>query len=180
MTVDKEILAWAKQVNSGKPAKKKATKKKRGKGGNHGKNAAKREKLRQSRKEFYMSHEWRKLRAKALEHYGCKCMMCGRSPQTHKVILHVDHIKPRSKHPELSLEFSNLQILCEDCNLGKSNRYDTDWRPKDLDIEESIATYEEEYNILLDALELIAHYHKNESSEVASRAIRKAKNLKEL
>lgn len=47
--------------------------------------------------------------------------------------MHVDHIKPRSKYPELELEFTNLQILCADCNLGKRNHDSIDWRgvPKD-------------------------------------------------
>ena len=78
--------------------------------------------------EFYRSKEWLILRVKVLEKYGCECMMCGRSRKVHKVVLHVDHIKPRSKYPELALDFNNLQILCEDCNIGKGNKYKTDWR----------------------------------------------------
>ncbi len=78
--------------------------------------------------DFYKSDKWRSLRYKALSlNDGC-CVLCGRSKAKHGVVLHVDHIKPRSKHPELELELSNLQILCEDCNLGKSNRDRTDWR----------------------------------------------------
>ena len=80
-------------------------------------------------KDFYFSREWRRLRVKVLERYECKCMMCGRSPHSHGIVIHVDHIKPKSKHPELALNFDNLQLLCEDCNLGKSNKFDTDWRP---------------------------------------------------
>ncbi|MFC6439812.1 HNH endonuclease [Bowmanella sp. JS7-9] len=34
-------------------------------------------------------------------------------------MLHVDHVKPRAKFPELALDINNLQILCETCNLGK-------------------------------------------------------------
>lgn len=82
---------------------------------------------------FYTSEQWRALRFKVLSRYECKCMMCGRSPRDHSIVLHVDHIKPRSKHPELSLCFDNLQILCEDCNLGKGNTDDTDYRPRDRD-----------------------------------------------
>ena len=108
------------------------------KGKNRGKNKAKRKKItRFDNESFYTSRNWRELRARVLEKYECKCMMCGRSPKAHKVIIHVDHIKPRSKHPELSLTFNNLQLLCEDCNLGKSNKYDTDWRP-DLDKQDEI------------------------------------------
>jgi len=78
---------------------------------------------------FYKSREWRELRVAVLEKYECKCMMCGCSPKEHGIVVHVDHIKPRSTHPHLELQADNLQILCEDCNLGKSNYYITDWRP---------------------------------------------------
>lgn len=73
---------------------------------------------------FYRSPEWRKLRYEVLVSYEKKCMICGNTDK-----LHVDHIKPMSKFPELKLDFNNLQILCEDCNMGKGNRCDKDFRP---------------------------------------------------
>lgn len=78
---------------------------------------------------FYKSREWLELRVRVLEKYECKCMMCGRSPKDHNVVIHVDHIMPRSKYPVLSLDFNNLQLLCAACNRGKGNKYQTDWRP---------------------------------------------------
>lgn len=78
------------------------------------------------KKDFYRSPAWREVRYKALVLHGRACMCCGEMPP--KIILHVDHIKPRSKYPQLELELDNLQILCEDCNLGKSNKDDTDFR----------------------------------------------------
>ena len=49
-----------------------------------------------------------------------KCCLCGRSPATTPGLqLHIDHIKPWSKGGETLME--NLQTLCFDCNLGKSN-----------------------------------------------------------
>lgn len=78
---------------------------------------------------FYESREWRALRYKALVKYGAQCQCCGASPP--QVVLHVDHVKPRSLHPHLELKLSNLQILCEACNLGKSNKDDTDFRDKE-------------------------------------------------
>lgn len=80
-------------------------------------------------KKFYSSDEWRRLRYRVIVKYGSKCHACGRSPKEHGVVIHVDHIKPRSKFPQLELCFENLQILCEDCNLGKLNKDQTDWRP---------------------------------------------------
>lgn len=83
---------------------------------------------------FTSTPEWRRARFEALRHSNGCCSLCGRSNREHGVILHVDHIKPKSKHPELALTLSNLQILCEDCNMGKGNRDDTDWRkPTEID-----------------------------------------------
>lgn len=73
---------------------------------------------------FYRSKPWRVLRMKAIKKYGRTCMCCGAT----NIVIHVDHIKPRSKYPELELELSNLQILCEDCNMGKGGWDETDWR----------------------------------------------------
>lgn len=96
-------------------------------------------------KEFYISPQWRHLRVRVLSKYECKCMMCGRSPKAHGIVIHVDHIKPRSKYPDLALCFENLQLLCEDCNIGKGNKYDTDYRPdsvpeSDWDLLENMPT----------------------------------------
>lgn len=75
---------------------------------------------------FYDSREWREVRYKALKIHGRQCLCCGSKPPD--VVLHVDHIKPRSKYPELELDINNLQILCKDCNLGKSNYDEIDYR----------------------------------------------------
>lgn len=76
---------------------------------------------------FYTSQPWRELRYEALKIHGAACQCCGRTRKDGAVI-HVDHIKPRSKYPHLELEITNLQILCEDCNLGKLHKDETDWR----------------------------------------------------
>jgi hypothetical protein len=76
---------------------------------------------------FYRSGRWIALRYEVLKKHGGKCQCCGASPRD-GAILHVDHVKPRSKFPELALCLENLQVLCSDCNLGKSNTDSTDWR----------------------------------------------------
>lgn len=76
---------------------------------------------------FYASDEWRTLRYEVLRERGGSCELCGRNRREHGVTIHVDHIKPRSKFPELQLVRTNLQVLCEDCNLGKSNTDSIDW-----------------------------------------------------
>lgn len=82
--------------------------------------------------DFLSSYKWKKLRYKALQKYGPKCMCCGVTPE-HGAVMNVDHIKPRKHFPELALELSNLQILCGSCNRGKSNWDATDWRPSHND-----------------------------------------------
>jgi hypothetical protein len=80
--------------------------------------------------EFYRSYRWRSLRTDALEgnreRFGaltCECCLATTTGQWH-----VDHIYPRSLYPDSALDPANLQVLCEDCNLGKRDRYATDWR----------------------------------------------------
>lgn len=80
-------------------------------------------------KEFFSSDAWRKLRYRALQAHGAKCLCCGNTAVSSGKPLHVDHIKPRYKYPKLELELSNLQVLCHDCNLGKGTWDETDWRP---------------------------------------------------
>lgn len=53
------------------------------------------------------------------------CLSCGRTAKD-GVTLEVDHILPRSKGGKDSIE--NLQTLCKKCNIGKSNKDDTDLR----------------------------------------------------
>ena len=47
-----------------------------------------------------------------------ECVRCGRRPPS--VILHVDHIVPASRGG--SSKRANLQFLCAECNLRKSNK----------------------------------------------------------
>jgi 5-methylcytosine-specific restriction endonuclease McrA len=67
----------------------------------------------------------------ALKKYGPKCMCCGATPAT-GAVMHVDHIKPRKLFPELALALDNLQILCHECNHGKGNWDQSDWRTVNL------------------------------------------------
>ena len=61
-----------------------------------------------------------RLRFTVMKRDNFKCCMCGRSPATTPGLeLHIDHIIPWSKGGETTID--NLQTLCSDCNLGKSN-----------------------------------------------------------
>jgi hypothetical protein len=84
--------------------------------------------------DFYRSDAWFTVRYEALKRgKGC-CECCG-ARATANNPLHVDHIKPRSYHPELELDLSNLQVLCRECNLGKRNYDDTDWRDNVIELQ---------------------------------------------
>lgn len=70
---------------------------------------------------FYKSKAWLNLRYEFISSLSKKkCKICGNEDELTQ--FHVDHIKARSVFPELSLEMKNLQLLCKDCNLGKSNK----------------------------------------------------------
>ncbi|MBI5191440.1 MAG: HNH endonuclease [Nitrospirae bacterium] len=59
------------------------------------------------------------LRFEVMKKDNNKCVKCGNSPPD--CVLHVDHIIPLSKGG--TDDINNLQTLCSDCNLGKSNRH---------------------------------------------------------
>jgi 5-methylcytosine-specific restriction endonuclease McrA len=60
------------------------------------------------------------VRVKALNRDNFRCAFCGKSPATNVgTKLHIDHIVPFSKGGTNAID--NLQTLCEECNLGKSN-----------------------------------------------------------
>lgn len=75
---------------------------------------------------FYKSREWRSLRYQVLRERGRRCECCGQTPTDGREV-HVDHIIPRSKDSSLELSKDNLQILCADCNMGKSNTDQIRW-----------------------------------------------------
>lgn len=61
------------------------------------------------------------LRYDNMKRDGFKCQICGHT-QEDGVKLHVDHIVPVAKGGKTIK--GNLRTLCEDCNLGKSHKYD--------------------------------------------------------
>jgi hypothetical protein len=82
---------------------------------------------------FLTSRAWLSLRYRVLKKFGARCQCCGRGARD-GAIIQVDHIKPRSRHPELALRADNLQVLCRDCNLGKGTGDATDWRPRRVEM----------------------------------------------
>lgn len=78
-------------------------------------------------RELGLDRKWRKMKAICYSFYERRCMKCGYVGHE----LHVDHIKPKSKYPELKYDIKNLQILCKLCNVKKSNTDETDYRTDD-------------------------------------------------
>ena len=76
---------------------------------------------------FLASYEWRRVRMIVLKRDNARCACCGATPADGRV-MNVDHIKPRKYHPQLALDLNNLQVLCDECNHGKGNWDQTDWR----------------------------------------------------
>lgn len=80
-------------------------------------------------KKFQESKEYQRkamsdsLRYDILKRDGFRCVLCGRSAAD-GAKLHVDHIKPIAKGGKTVK--SNLRTLCEHCNWGKSDKYDSD------------------------------------------------------
>lgn len=78
---------------------------------------------------FYTSWEWKQARYEALMRHGRRCMCCGwtaKSGQPGHLV--VDHIKPLKKRPDLALDQDNLQVLCNNCNMGKGGSRTDDFR----------------------------------------------------
>lgn len=77
----------------------------------------------EDRQRFYSSPEWRTLREQVIREEGQVCGNCGRRIRR-EVDLTVDHIRPRSRFPDLALARDNLRALCRRCNSRKVDRLD--------------------------------------------------------
>lgn len=75
----------------------------------------------EQRRKFYRSAEWKRMRVSIIERDGAVCRLCS-ARGDRGAIINVDHIKSLKYHWHLRLDPENLQVLCEDCNIGKGNR----------------------------------------------------------
>ncbi len=103
--------------------------------------ARERQKRIEEAKTFYASAEWRLIREQVIEEQKHVCQICG-CRITIDNDLTVDHIKPRSKFPELALDKSNLQVLCRRCNSSKGATYDESSITNDESISETVKNIE--------------------------------------
>lgn len=65
---------------------------------------------------FERSPEWKRVREEFWSHNERVCSVCGGEADQ------IDHIKPKSRYPELALEMSNLRPICWPCNREKATR----------------------------------------------------------
>lgn len=70
-----------------------------------------------ARNELFKSEDWKFARAFVLRRDKYTCQHC----RAKGVRLHVDHKIPITVDWSRRLDLLNLQTLCEDCNVGKSN-----------------------------------------------------------
>lgn len=81
-----------------------------------------------TRDKFYASRAWHALRYKILKKYGGRCQACGATAADGEKMV-VDHIHSLFNHWDRRLDETNLQCLCNSCNLfGKGRHDETDWR----------------------------------------------------
>jgi hypothetical protein len=67
--------------------------------------------------DFFHSEGWQALRRSVLERSDARCAVCGRKASA---MLVVQHIRSRAKAPELSLDPSNVEIVCHACRNGQA------------------------------------------------------------
>lgn len=70
---------------------------------------------------FYVSKEWRQLRAAYIT-ANPLCASCRTEKMRFIAAEVVDHIIPVAKEPELALSWHNLQSLCHNCHRLKTRR----------------------------------------------------------
>jgi 5-methylcytosine-specific restriction endonuclease McrA len=81
---------------------------------------------------FYVSKEWREVRAKRLKMDSYTCTECGGfcgGRKRGQPSPHVDHIKTLRDHPELALDINNLRTLCGPCH-SRRTRLEESGRPQ--------------------------------------------------
>ena len=88
---------------------------------------------------FYKSKKWKKLALATKVKRGFRCECCGFTPQASwkpkwlrrwaedSNYIVTDHIKSVKNHWDLRLDPRNLQVLCNNCNLGKGSNNYTDF-----------------------------------------------------
>lgn len=73
-------------------------------------------------KKFYNSRAWRRLRLKILKRDKGECQKCKAVGKYSRAII-VHHIQELKNRPDLSMQESNLQSLCNKCHEEHHERF---------------------------------------------------------
>ena len=79
---------------------------------------------RESRRSFYHSSDWRKMRLRVLERDHYECQWCAAEGRVTTDTLEVDHILELEHHPDLALEMENLRTLCKFHHNQRHERFE--------------------------------------------------------
>lgn len=70
----------------------------------------------------------REIKVQLIEEAHRKCIYC-ESPVRHVYAGDIEHIRPKSKFPDLTFEWDNLGFACQECNREKLDRWPEDPTP---------------------------------------------------
>ncbi|NRG68933.1 HNH endonuclease [Streptococcus suis] len=79
---------------------------------------------RESRRAFYHSTAWRRLRLEVLERDHHECLWCAEEGKVSTDDLEVDHIMELEHYPELALDIDNLRTLCKYHHNQRHERFE--------------------------------------------------------
>ncbi len=77
---------------------------------------------------IYGIAEWAEFRRQICERDGHKCRRCGKST-TRKRGMHIHHIRPVERYPELIMDESNAVLMCRRCHewVESAKNVDREW-----------------------------------------------------
>lgn len=81
--------------------------------------------MKEYAKPFYTSEAWKKTRLAYIQRVNGLCERCRASGEfvPGKIVHHKKHITPKNiNDPRITLSFSNLELLCEDCHNKEHKR----------------------------------------------------------
>ena len=70
--------------------------------------------MKEYARKFYLSKNWRRTRDAYLQY---RCGICERCGAAGDIVHHKTYLTPQNiNDPKVSLSFSNLELLCQDCH----------------------------------------------------------------
>lgn len=85
--------------------------------------------MKEYARSFYLSEAWRSTRD---AYFKARCGLCERCGAAGDIVHHKKYITPKNIHdPRITLDWSNLELLCQDCHnkehsIKRNERYSVD------------------------------------------------------